>query len=257
MVKLLLENEADVTAANNSGRTPLIVAAEQGHVDVVKLLLENGADDMATDCHGWTPLHLASQNGHFGAVKLLVEKGSSVNMVDGDGRSALFHACARGRMEVVEHLLLCNAATTTTDRYGATPLFAATRNSHEKVVSYLLAMNCGCDRFIDGLGRTLLWWAAKSENAHIIEAVFQFAGKRGICIQVSDNDLVVGHSPTTHDDSSGWCDCCTRYISRCDNSFMCPTCQGGYFQLCVECHELGARCRDGSHDLVPHHIQTS
>ena len=44
VVKVLLENSADVNAVNSPKMTALHLAAREGHVDVTKVLLENGAD---------------------------------------------------------------------------------------------------------------------------------------------------------------------------------------------------------------------
>jgi ankyrin repeat protein len=48
VVKLLLENGADVTVANNNRLTPLNSASNNGHAEMVKLLLEKGADVTVT-----------------------------------------------------------------------------------------------------------------------------------------------------------------------------------------------------------------
>ena len=50
-----------VAMARMSGlTTPLLVAARQGHAEIVKLLLAHGAPVDATDGNGDTPLHLAA-----------------------------------------------------------------------------------------------------------------------------------------------------------------------------------------------------
>ena len=75
----LLDFRADLIAKDAAGRTPLDVAAELGHVDVlnlflrdaaryewpelVMLLIERGAEANARDEIGWAPLHYALLGG--------------------------------------------------------------------------------------------------------------------------------------------------------------------------------------------------
>ncbi|CAL1536251.1 unnamed protein product, partial [Lymnaea stagnalis] len=47
------------------GRTVLCVAAAQGSESVVRQLLDRGLDEMHRDNSGWTPLHLAAYEGHL------------------------------------------------------------------------------------------------------------------------------------------------------------------------------------------------
>jgi ankyrin repeat protein len=69
-VKLLLERNAVVDSLDISGRTPLSLAAENGHDLVVKLLLERNAVVDSLDKSGRTPLAWAAENGHDVVVKL-------------------------------------------------------------------------------------------------------------------------------------------------------------------------------------------
>lgn len=55
-VKFLIENKADVNYPDAEGTTPLILAAEQGSVDIVRLLLAAGADPKAKDKKGETAM---------------------------------------------------------------------------------------------------------------------------------------------------------------------------------------------------------
>ena len=117
-MKLLLDNNADVNARRtDDGATPLHVAAQNGHTEVVKLLLDNNADVNAscTD-DGATPLHVAARNGHTEVVKLLGGNIADVNASrHTDGSSPLYVAPPeRHKSSVVfaspQHTLLHSAA---------------------------------------------------------------------------------------------------------------------------------------------------
>ncbi|KAK4464532.1 ankyrin repeat-containing domain protein [Cladorrhinum samala] len=54
---------------------------------------------------GKSPLHLACEYGHVEAVDSLLRVGARVDFQDSDGRTPLFAACSRGRLEVVKVLV--------------------------------------------------------------------------------------------------------------------------------------------------------
>jgi len=56
----LIENGADVNAANRDGSVPLLIAAFFGHIDTVELLLNNGADLNVRNSSGQTALESVS-----------------------------------------------------------------------------------------------------------------------------------------------------------------------------------------------------
>jgi hypothetical protein len=126
------------------GVTPLLVAAQNGHVEVVVVLLEKGAAvTQGTTDNGGTPLLMAAQQGHVEVVVLLLEKGAAVNQATtDDGATPLFMAAENGHVEVVLVLLEKDAAVNqaTTDT-GVTPLVAAAQQGHVEVVR-LLAVFC-------------------------------------------------------------------------------------------------------------------
>jgi protein DGCR14 len=73
----LATNYADVNARNRLyGRTALMIAATEGHVDVVRLLVEAGTDLNIVDEEGSTALSLARSYGHLDVAALLSEAGA-------------------------------------------------------------------------------------------------------------------------------------------------------------------------------------
>ena len=57
--------------------TPLHLASQNGHKQVVDILLQRGSDVNARNAPGKeTPLHLAAQNGHQYVVESLIQHGS-------------------------------------------------------------------------------------------------------------------------------------------------------------------------------------
>ncbi|KAL7903775.1 hypothetical protein GGI35DRAFT_291694 [Trichoderma velutinum] len=79
VVKLLVNRGADTEVKDTSGRTPLLLAAENGH-DVAQLLVNRGAGIEVKDISGRTPLFLAAEKGHDGIAQLLVNRGADIEV---------------------------------------------------------------------------------------------------------------------------------------------------------------------------------
>ncbi|KAF0683041.1 Aste57867_24894 [Aphanomyces stellatus] len=94
IARLLVEQGADVNAADMDEYSLLCTAAQNGKLDVVQLLLKHGANVnqrtkveshttvqyfMVTTQHGHTPLRAASLQGHVNAAVLLLAHGANVD----------------------------------------------------------------------------------------------------------------------------------------------------------------------------------
>lgn len=101
LLKLTLDNGADVESLDSYNGTGLIRAADRGHVRIVKQLLETDTDVDHVNNLGWTALLEAIILGggdaeHTEVVRLLVEAGADVNVADREGTTPLEHARRRG-----------------------------------------------------------------------------------------------------------------------------------------------------------------
>lgn len=63
IVKLLVENGADVNAPSRTNQKALVDATLNGHYEVIKYLIEHGADVKAKDNRNRTLLKIAKQTG--------------------------------------------------------------------------------------------------------------------------------------------------------------------------------------------------
>lgn len=76
IVKLLVRSGAPVNTAGYCGYSPLLLASMEGHYETVEYLLKNGADPKQKSlkklgCQETTPLKIAEEKGHSNIVKLL------------------------------------------------------------------------------------------------------------------------------------------------------------------------------------------
>ena len=98
-----MEQRANVeTVEDFLRRTPLAHAALYGHHEVVKLLLEQRAEVDVKDRDRWTPLRIAVGGGHHQVAKLLLEARAEAVAIDKDGHTPLGKAIRDARSECVD-----------------------------------------------------------------------------------------------------------------------------------------------------------
>ncbi|KEZ45021.1 1-alkyl-2-acetylglycerophosphocholine esterase [Scedosporium apiospermum] len=101
---------------SKSGRTPLSLAAERGHVEVLQVFLQTTeVDPDSQDNSGRTPLSWAAENGHEEVIRVLLGRSRqpTLHPVDPDrkdefGRTPLYYAVSRRRLNAVILLLATN-----------------------------------------------------------------------------------------------------------------------------------------------------
>lgn len=145
---------------DEGGRTPLHVAAAEGHAAIVDLLLSHGADAHAADALGRTPLGEARRAGRVPALRIMADRDVP-NAVSAQRlhanhapRRELLAAAAAGDLRSAT-IAVANfqAHVNAVNPDGRTPLHIAVDAGHTAVASYLVA-NGADPAMRDRWGRT-------------------------------------------------------------------------------------------------------
>ncbi len=139
----LIRAGARADAANRYRVTPLALAAKNGNAAIIEQLVAAGVDPndprQAVNA-GETPLMHAARSGRVEAVRALAQAGADLDAQEGwNGQSALMWSAAEGHVPVVEILIAAGADVHARSNTGATPLLFAARKGSLGAVRTLLA----------------------------------------------------------------------------------------------------------------------
>lgn len=158
VVTLLDGGDIQIDLEDDRGNTPLYMAVQNNHFQVVKTLIQHGAC-VNQKC---VPLNIVR---NFEIAKLLVDSGSSVTAVDELGNTPLHKATEFGNDRIAELFLNNGADINQTNHNGQNALHLACKNSSDenRLQTVQMLIRYGIDiNTIDNLKRSALHHACQN-----------------------------------------------------------------------------------------------
>ena len=136
-----METPTAVVAEDEKGRTPLHLAASNGHADCVSELYICGAEMENADDRGFRAAHCAAANGHTTTLERLWEAMIDLNAEAESGMTPGSVAAANGRLEVLKLLQGWGGDLRKKTSSGASNLHRAARGGHGGALAFLLTID--------------------------------------------------------------------------------------------------------------------
>ncbi|WP_133128698.1 ankyrin repeat domain-containing protein [Legionella nagasakiensis] len=147
LVQYLLAHGADVNHSDNDGITALHLAAQLGNNDIVQTLItqEGIAIDAIENEFGYTPLHIAAEENHEDVLIGLLNAGADKEQQNESGYTPLQLALQRGNEAAVRSLLDHGADPNNRGNNKEPPLCIAIRQGNTTLIRMLLDKNASID----------------------------------------------------------------------------------------------------------------
>ncbi|MGR3302530.1 MAG: ankyrin repeat domain-containing protein [Candidatus Scalindua sp.] len=196
IVKILIENGANIETKNINKYTPLQMAAKQGKTDIVEILIEKGADLDAVE-HIDTALTMALEKGNYDIAKLLINKGAEVNIYNGralnlaDNNTEIKELLVKngavdyremnsfrqdvydGKVESVNKMLEKHPRLIySLGSPGQTPIYRAIQGKSAEMVSLLVSKGAVIN-MLDLNGQAPIHYAAKNGQKAVLEVLIE------------------------------------------------------------------------------------
>ena len=170
LLLLVISASAAVSAAAAADRPPLVAAAKNGDRAALRLLVQQRADVNAADGDGTTALHWASHLDDLDSAGLLLRAGANVNAANDLGATPLWIASQNGSASLVRVLLQAGANPNLALLLGETPLMVASRSGSADVVEQLLVKGAHVNARA-ARGQTALMWAAAQQHPEVVRVL--------------------------------------------------------------------------------------
>ena len=177
VVKVLLEFGASPIARNGDQIPPFHLACFQGRLEMVEAMVEQGGLEIIHEpsSSGQTPLHWGSRSIHSGhIIRYLISKGANLSHVDSQGQTALHSAIIFGSLEAVKELTKDDGDSLyITDNLGRNVIHYAVFHNRKAILLTLLKLPNAYElvRQQDKSGQCALHYALESSQEDLISCL--------------------------------------------------------------------------------------
>jgi len=146
-IEFLLNHGANKNCSDENGKSPLMLAAEKGYIELVETLLNASPDVNQMDHQNRTAVYYSIDNPNNAEnadiVAMLVEKSDekAINGFTLEGNSSLLKACEKGFVETIRILLEKANPNIYNEKTKISPLHIAIKNRNLTIIRLLLDSN--------------------------------------------------------------------------------------------------------------------
>ena len=189
--RVLRRHRAGSEIRGKEATSLLCAAAYMGFNDVANFAIANEADVNGTgekDAFGRTPYLLAMQNGFKGNVKMILEVAKAdIAKVDAGGYGALHYAVRYATPSVVAEVLGARVNPKAAAKDGVTPLMVAARLDKNTVTQMLVGLSDVNAK--DASGKTALHYAAEAGSLRLVKTLVAYKADAKATTNVGDTPL--------------------------------------------------------------------
>ncbi|UBF27121.1 ankyrin repeat domain-containing protein [Kovacikia minuta CCNUW1] len=161
IMQLLVDAGVNLDTRHFQGQTALMLAAEQGYLDIANILLAKGAAPNVVE------------DPAKGTVPDLFKDMAAAIAEQSDRKTALIYAADKGHTEIVAALLAAGANVAIADKKGRTALEIAVQQGHADIVQLLQSAGAEAPEGATQFSTAALLGAAKQGNVAALRSALQ------------------------------------------------------------------------------------
>lgn len=189
-INLLIEKGADISALNNSMRTPFFESScitdsqfSCKNIPILKHLISLGASVDTQDINDCTPLYYAVIDGDIERAKFLIDNGADSNIKNNKEESPYKVALAKNKRSIISIIEKANVSITMDGDDLDSAFMRACKNGSRGVAEMLVKSGNIDITYVDDFGRTPLHYIAKMG----MTALGKFVINSGVDVNYTDN----------------------------------------------------------------------